>query len=549
MEAVALSVKLIAGKGFPLTGSCFQWAWCACLWILVSPAWPAEEGDAFLSKARVIPLRDALARGLEMNLEVQIEELNIPINREGVEIERADFDPAVEATLFSNERKTPSSSSLTSGGFNINRQTGGSAALRKKYVFGLDSSLAFSASQRADNSRVDGLRPQYPSQLLLNLTQPLLRDFGKANTTALRLSENAVEQSLQTYVDQAQRTAEEIEVSYYNLAEAVSAYQNRIESKNLGLKLLEGNRAKFEAGLAPISEVQETQTALAERDLSLIAARQVVELAENRLKDLLEIREGDPLHAEMLVTEGVPEQEMKIPELEDALAQAFANRPDLKTQRLEIERWALQLEYYKNQKLPRLDLLATLGLNGLSGKSRTSVNVGGTTTPPNPHTGDFPESLGHLVEGDGLEWYVGVQVTYPLGNRAAEARYRQSDTQKLRAVYALKALEGKIETEVKNALINAGRSRERLRVAQEYERLAEISLAQEMQRFNEGTSDTFRILDFQDNVIEARIRKVNALVDFHRGLANLYRASGLNLARHGIEVGVDEEFIAPEGGN
>ncbi len=516
-------------------------------------AW-AEGADAFLNNARVIPLRDALARGLEMNLEVQIEELNIPINQEDVEIERADFDPAVEATLFSNERKTPSSSSLTSGGFNINRQTGGNAALRKKYQFGLDSSLSFSASQTANNSRVDGLRPQYPSQLLLNLTQPLLRDFGLANTTALRVSENAVEQSLQAYVDQAQRTAEEIEVSYYNLAEAVSVYQYRIESKNLGLKLLEGNQAKFEAGLAPISEVQETQTALAERDLSLIAARQLVELAESRLKDLLEIREGDPLYAETLVTEAIPEEEMKIPALEDALTQAFANRPDLKTQRLVIEQWALQLEYSRNQKLPRLDLLATLGLNGLSGKERSSVNVGGAAPPPNPHTGDFPDSLGNLVEGDGMEWYVGLRVTYPLGNRAAEARYRQSNTQKQQAIYELKALEGKIETEVNNALINAGRSRERLRVAQEYERLAEISLAQEMQRFNEGTSDTFRILDFQDNVIEARIRKLNALVDFHRGLANLYRASGLNLARHGIEVEVDEDFMpveihAPEGDN
>ncbi|HOJ59776.1 MAG TPA: TolC family protein [bacterium] len=499
--------------------------------------------------ARILSLRDALAVGLERNLDVQIEELAIPASREGVEIERADFDPALEATLFSEERKTPSSSSLTSGGFNINRETGGDVALRKKSVTGLDSRLSLAASKTANNSRVDGLRPQYPSQLLLNLTQPLLRDFGAANTAAVRIAENAVEQSFYTYVDQAQRTAEEIELSYFQLAEAVSTYQYRIESKNLGLKLLEGNQAKFAAGLAPISEVQETQTALAERDLALIAAQQVVELAENRLKDLLEIREGDPLYREPLMPEAVPELEPHIPSLEEALAVALQNRPDLKTQRLVIENWALRLEYEKNQTLPRLDLLATLGLNGLSGTSRSSVNVGGTVTPPNPHTGDFPDTFGHLVEGDGLEWYVGLRVTYPLGNRAAEARFRRSNLQKTQAIYALKNLEGRIETEVKNALVNVRRSMERVRVAQEYERLAEISLEQEMQRFTEGTSDTFRILDFQDDVIEARIRKIIAMVDFHRGLANLYRANGMNLSRYGIEVGVDEEFLAIEGDN
>jgi hypothetical protein len=35
-------------------------------------------------------------------------------------------------------------------------------------------------------------------------------------------------------------------------------------------------------------------------------------------------------------------------------------------------------------------------------------------------------------------------------------------------------------------------------------------------------------------VIEARLRKTNALVDFHQGLASLYRAMGANLERRGI---------------
>jgi len=55
-----------------------------------------------------------------------------------------------------------------------------------------------------------------------------------------------------------------------------------------------------------------------------------------------------------------------------------------------------------------------------------------------------------------------------------------------------------------------------------------------MERLQEGLTDTFRILDFQAAVIEARIRKANAQIDFHQGLASLYRAMGANLERHGI---------------
>ena len=49
-----------------------------------------------------------------------------------------------------------------------------------------------------------------------------------------------------------------------------------------------------------------------------------------------------------------------------------------------------------------------------------------------------------------------------------------------------------------------------------------------------GVYLTFRILDFQDKVIEARLRKATALTDFNKGLAGLYLAMGINLERLNI---------------
>ncbi len=253
---------------------------------------------------------------------------------------------------------------------------------------------------------------------------------------------------------------------------------------------------------------------------------------EARLRDLLEIRTADPggLAATPLL-EAVED----FPGLEAALSFALAERPDLRARRLDLENRDIRLAFEAGQRLPRLDLLATLGLNGLSGAPRDGGDA--------PFEGSYGDSLSRLPEGDGYAWFAGLRFAYPLGNRAAEARHRQAQWQKRQAVYGLKRLEGTAQTEIERALVDARRGLERYRVAQRSEGLAGAALAQENARLVEGLSDTFRVLSFQDDVIQARIRRQLALADFHKGLASLYRAMGTNLGRHGIvaELGRGEE--------
>lgn len=118
---------------------------------------------------------------------------------------------------------------------------------------------------------------------------------------------------------------------------------------------------------------------------------------------------------------------------------------------------------------------------------------------------------------------------------------RRAGLEKRQAVYGLKRLEETAEKECKNSLVAVKRSLERVGVAERFEELAQTTLTQEMERLKEGLSDTFRILDFQDEVIGAHIRKTWALVDFNQGLANLYRAIGTNLERFDIVAAMPEK--------
>ena len=483
--------------------------------------------------AEHLSLQEALTRGLERNFNLLMEQLNIPIGEQDVITEDARFDPVTQARLSTSSQRTPNASALAGDDYARRRDHGAAASLSKEFHSGLDARLSLETARLSTNSTVEGLNPQYRSFLFLDLNQPLLRDFGtKVNTTDLRLADNRLRQARLDYLDQAQRLVEQIELAYFDLSRTLEILQLRIEARELARELLEANRERFEAGIVPVTEVQEAETAIAGRDEQVVFARQQAEAAAHRLRQLLAIGRGDPLALIEPATDPLEAIDHDWPEADEALATALAARPDFKRQQLEVTDRNIRLEFFANQKLPRLDLEATFGINGLSGEERAVAFTDGNQG--NPNRGDYWQSLDRMSRGDGYEWFTGVRLTYPLGNRAAEARHRRAGHEQRQAIYGLKDLENTMEAEIRNALTAVVRSFERVQVADRFQQLADTTLSQETERLREGLSDTFRILDFQDNVIEARVRKTNAQIDYHQGLAGLYRAMGTNLERHGI---------------
>jgi outer membrane protein len=504
----------------------------ACLVFHLSPAAAGNDRETAAAQ-EVLSLQEALAMGLERNLRLRFEALAIPLTEAATVIEESRFDSALEASGSTGYAREPTTSAFAGNRFSIRRIYRGEAALLRTFPFGLSSRLAFETERLTDNSPVTGLRPQYRSFLLLDLNQPLLRDFGsEVNTAGLRIARLRREQAAFDFLARAQELAEEIESLYYELARALAVIDFRRESLVLAREMLRLNRERLEAGLIPITEVQEAEAAEASRREELVLARQEGQTLHNLLRNLLEIT-GDfqAAPADFRVA-SLPEPARFYPDLEQALAEAFANRPDLERERLEISSRNINLEFYKNQRLPRLDLDATLGVNGLSGEER-QVQFAGIEGRPG-FTGDYLDSVDRMASGDGYQWFAGLRFSYPLGNRAADARYRQADLGKRQAIYRLQRLENGIATEVRNGLVEVENSLERLEVTKRFEELAAITLEQEMERLRHGLSDTFRILDFQEGVINARIRRTAALANFHQGLARLYRAMGLNLQRHDI---------------
>ncbi|MFO7963935.1 MAG: TolC family protein [Desulfobacterales bacterium] len=486
---------------------------------------------AMENETAVMHLREALVLGIENNLDIKITRTGVPISGLDVIIQKAVFDPILDATVFSSEIKSPIALATTPLSDVTTEQLGAVAGVTQTMPWGLTSRLSFETYRTEENAPSYLLAPEYRDYIVLDISQPLLRDFGtKINTTNIRVAQNRQKQAVLEYVSRVNAIVRAVETTYYDLANAVRVLELRIESRELASALLEGNRKKFEAGVVPVSEVQRAETAVAQRDELVLFAVQQAEIISDRLKDLLDIRWEGPLSDKMIAPEMARITDRTIPELSTALAAALNNRPELQQQVLEIENQDITIAFYDNRTLPRLDLSATLGLNGLSGDPR------GTLPADTGFEGGFWDAFSGLTDGDGYEWRLGLSLTYPWGNRAAKSRYHRAELEKKRAVYQYKRIEGAFETDVKNAWTNVSRSLERIDVAERFESLAAVTLDQEMKRMEQGLSDTFRILQFQDDLIEAKIRKATAIIDYRKGLSDLYYSMGVILDRHDIEV-------------
>jgi outer membrane protein TolC len=337
------------------------------------------------------------------------------------------------------------------------------------------------------------------------------------------------------FTSQVMTTLDQVEQTYHDLSGAIETLRLREESLRLAQELLANNKKRFEAGITHIGEVQEAETAVASREEQVIAAQQVVRDVTNVLKNILQVRPSSPLYPLKLQTEGLLLPAEEIPTYKDSFSQALAHRPDYEQKKIALESRDIVLKFNKNQLLPRLDLVGTFGLNGLSGQAE-QVSFAGETPAINPFGGNYGDSWEHLIDGDGYEWRVGLTVEIPIGNRADRARYTQSKLYKEQSILDLKNLEDQIDLEIKVALENIESSRDRINVAKRAVRLGEITLSQEEERMKRGLSDTFRMLIFQTALIDTKIRKINALVDYQKALAHLYRSMGTNLQRHDMHI-------------
>jgi HAE1 family hydrophobic/amphiphilic exporter-1 len=494
-----------------------------------------------IESERRIPLSQVIELVLANDPALAISHISLASSGHGVTKAKGFFDPVFSLETARSQADIAIASAL--GG------SGDGKVINKEFSFtpkisgnspwlGSSYSLKFSNSKQESNNTFSTLNPQYPSSVTLDLTQPLWRglriDEGRrALRVARKNKELSFEQLRQDMIERITRAIQ----YYWELAFAHQYLEVQKEAVRLSAGQYESNRRQAEQGiLAPI-EVVAAQTQVATFQQSLASAQQLLAAAENNLKQMMMSSREDPLWQVALIPEATMNTDAAPPDLKDALAKAFASRPELAESAINLDINKLNVQYYKDQLKPQINAVATFAAAGLAGNAVEQTNP--YFPPPSipAHLlGGNLQSLSNIWDRRYPTAKVGISISLPLRNRTAAGNAATAQSESRRLQVTRKQLELYVEADVRNALEQWNSTRVRLDAATIARKAAEEQYASEQRQFQAGTSTMFLVFQRQSSFISARSNEVRARADLAEAIANMDRATAGTLDTHSIRL-------------
>lgn len=496
-------------------------------------------------------LRDAILAALEKNVDIDIERENVRLAQYDLFAAQGVYDP-VSTSGLSYSSFTQANTRLFSG---TNAATTEQKSLT--YNFGLQQfvertggSYAVNFNNQRATNNFGTLSPQYNPQLIFSATQPLFRNFKiDAYRRQIKISKKRLDLSDAQFRQRAIEIISRVQQAYWDLAFAIKDEQIQRDAVKLAETQLNNNQRQVEVGtLAPI-DVVSAATELETRRQQVFQAMNAVAQAENALKALTVGGPHDELWtARISPVENFEAQPVALP-LADAMKLAVENRPELKQFALQKEINKIDIDFFRNQAKPQLDLVGNYSMIGVGGL-RNSSNPLALSTPtcvpgqPAPPSGCLPgnilggygTSLANLFRNDFHSWSVGVNISLPWRNRTAKANLnRAREAEKQIDLQTRRQIQN-IEVEVRNAVQAVETAKLRIDAARAAREYAEQQLQGEEKRFQAGLSTTFLVLTRQTQLSQARGTELRALTDYNKAVAELQRVISTTLTSNNIEI-------------
>lgn len=499
-----------------------------------------------------LTLSDAILLALRHNTQLRVDRLDPLSSRAGVLSAEAVFDPSLRSDISLERERRPSAIIFTGETAEEQHTFAATTTLGKTLRSGTRLNLSWVSSRFRTNSGVVQLDPQYSTDLVFSVAQPLLRDFGLRYATILVRAARADElRAIHEYEAKVTALVQRVEEAYWRLIAAERNVDVQERAVEAAQELLRQNRSKFEVGSLPKTAVLEAEAEVAAREVDLIRARNAEKVARDELRAIInapaapESGTAGPLLSVEPVEPPEPE-EIEI-DLDKSLRRALEKRPELAAARMAVRAAALALKAAENQLLPRLDARASIGTNGLAGRNTVPSFLRGQdgSLPPNPFAGPYGDALDLLADGRFYSYSLGVTLEIPLGNTRARADYASARIDLERAHLSLRKLQEDITLQVKAAVTTVESARSALDAARVARRLAEENLRNQKARYDVGLATTKDIVDFQQRLTAARASEVQSLADYNISLARLRAAEGTLLEYRNVVLDVLPEEKTP----
>ncbi len=439
----------------------------------------------------------------------------------------------------------------------------------------------FNNTRETTSATNTSLNPFYSAAQGLQFTQPLWRNRSiDRNRQQIRIQSKRLEQSDSDFRLRTIAVISQVQRAYWDLVFALRNEQNQIANVKLAQENFRRTEASVAAGASAPLERAEIETELSNREATLLVANQQVSVAENALKALIFKDPLSPDWSRALMPTDEPAFDETPVNLETALKEARENRPEMRRLKLEEDVNDINLQFYKNQTKPRIDLVGTAQTNGLAGnpnttlvstkpsplilgdtfastsasafllqqlnQTRQSLGLAPITdipvvTPqaasiPSQFVGGYGQTLKNLFDLKTRQVVVGVTIQLPFKNRTAEANLASARIQRDQLAAQTRGQEQTIEADVRNAAQAVETARRRVIFAREASKSAEEQLAGERRLYQVGRSTQFLLFQRENALINARSQELQAETDYNKALSDLQRATSTTLRANNVVI-------------
>jgi outer membrane protein TolC len=498
----------------------------------------SDRIKAYVENGRIrLSLRDAILLTLQNNSNIQIEETQIEANKFYLLGNYQPFDPLLQSNLSINRISTPSYSQLQGVGQTTtvvnNLSQIGQVSYTQTFTTGTNVLAGITAGKNSTNSSFNYFNPYVTSGLNFQFTQPLLRNFGRfPNTAQLKIARRALSQSRSVFEAQVNDAILQVVAQYWAAVQARGSVGVQQRALDLAEVSYKHDKRALELGALPPLDISRSESEVASRRVQQVQAAYALAQAEEALRITIGA-DQDPqfqLLGFELTENPKPTGELENVDLEQVMAEALSNRPEVKSAKDALAMDETSIRYARNQLKPDLQLSGTYQSNGLGG-NQYDLNTGELIAP-----GGFGSSFRQLF-GFGFPGYGGsLTLNFPVRNRGGEARLGNALVARTRDLYSDRQVQEQITRQVRDAVNQLNAAEVGLNAAISSYELTKKLLAADQRKYELGAETNFFVLDSQERLAGAELALLQAQVGYQIAVAAIRHATADLLAPYHLEI-------------
>ncbi|HXK61124.1 MAG TPA: TolC family protein [Acidobacteriota bacterium] len=514
-------------------------------------AQPAEEvqvPESYVERTRKagavleLSMKDAIRLALTNNLEIAIQDFNEDLNRERIISTKGFYDPRIRFTIGYAARESPSTTILDAGqGIDVTTSNNFAfgTTIEQNVPGGGVFTLGFENQRAASNRIFSTINPSFGSNLSLDFVQPLWRGFRETRTEHdLKIVNLDSKISDSEFQDTVSRIVQQVQNQYWDLVFAIENHETARQSMELAIVQHRNNQKRVEIGVMAPIEITKSRAAVAVREQEMIRSEVQIIEAQNGLKRMLAPDPNAAIWSLNILPTDQPQERQITITMDEAIARALERRPELEQIRLEMQKNEVDRKFAKNTSRPQFNLRANVVSNSTAGRvlTRSLVDEDGDGIPETPSGdfipvpdapfyGNFGKSIPSVFGFDYVNYGVYLDVEMPLWrDRTNDATLAQIAINERRLNSQLKNMQQMVMVDVRNAYEGMLTQKKALDAARVSRQLAEEQLAGENKRFEAGLSTNFEVLQYQNDLADARVREIQALINFEKAVTALQRS-------------------------